>query len=151
MYYLLGTQIIIDVARGTDNPAARWLRGMDGVILNRDIKVSTMSWASIEIEFQSSLRTPGPRSSTLVVKYRTLKCVLPLSDEAVKIWVDHLQDNMDYADADGRMHRVGFEEKLILATAIAGFQDVPITLVARREAAHQQLQILGLKVEDPYQ
>ena len=83
-------------------------------------------------------------------KYRSLRSVLPISDQAIQIWVNHLQDDIQYSGADGTMRSVGLEEKLVLATAIAGFQDVPISLVAKREVAHTQLHVLGLKIEDPY-
>jgi hypothetical protein len=159
MYYLLGTQIIVDVARGTDNSAARWLVRMDRVITSRDIKVSTMSWAAIEIEFQNlarvseltrSQRVLRERIGRVFEKYRSLGSVLPVTDKAIQVWVKHLQDSIEYSDSAGTMRLIGFEEKLVLATAIAGWQDVPIVLVARHEVVHAHLRILGLEVRDPY-
>lgn len=75
---------------------------------------------------------------------------MPVSDKAVQIWVDYLQQDVEYFDIDGTARPVGLEEKLVLATAMAGFQDSQLTLVAREETAHRNLHILGLRVEDPY-
>lgn len=160
MYYLLGTQIIVDVARGIDSSAARWIMRMDGVISSRDIRVSTMSWAAIQIEFQNIEKSSGglnrmqrilqERIHRVFEKYRSLGSVLPVSDRAIQIWVRYLQDEIEYSDPKGVMHPVGLEEKLVLATAISGVHDVPITLVTRRETIHDQLRFLGLRIEDPY-
>jgi hypothetical protein len=160
MYYLLGTQVIIDIARGAENGAARWLKRADGKAQVQDIKVSTMSWAAIEIEFRNLSLQHGSltRSQTFLRQridrvfdqYRRLRSILPITDKAVQLWVDYLQDDLKYSDADGNPRSVGLEEKMVLATAMAGFQDIELILVAKREAVHSKFSFLGLKIEDPY-
>jgi predicted nucleic acid-binding protein len=160
MYYLLGTQVIIELARGTDNAAARWLKRMDKLISARDIRVSTMSWAAIEIEFMAMEKknrglTFGElnlreRITRVFSKYRGMGAILPIDDKAVQMWVKYFQEDVGYSDSTGAVLLVGLEEKLVLATAIAGFRDIPITLVARREAIHNEFRRAGLKIEDPY-
>lgn len=119
-----------------------------------------MSWAAIEIEFRNISKQLGvlTRNQTVLKqriqrvfeKYRALKSVLPVSDEAIRIWVDYLQEDVEYLDEDRIPRLVGLEEKMVLATAMAGFQDTQLTLVAKKETVHGNLHILGLRVEDPY-
>lgn len=160
MYYLLGTQVIVDISRGGDSPASRWLRSVDGVIRPRDIKVSSMSRAAIEIEFANLTRANGrlpsgpmllkPRIDGVFEQYQNRGSILPVSAAAVMIWAKYLQEEIKYTNPDGEMLSVGLEEKFILASALAGFEDVPITLVARREQAHTKFAPLGLTIVDPY-
>jgi len=79
-----------------------------------------------------------------------MDAVLPMTDAAIQIWVHYLQDDLQYMGPAGMMLPIGFEEKMVIATAIAGFQDVPISMVTRREVAHDHLRVVGLTIEDPY-
>lgn len=160
MYYLLGTEVIVEISRGIENPPTRWIRQLDQTFPTPNIVVSTLSWAAIELEFKKfEKQTNGLTHSFSVLRqrihgvferYRALRSVLPLDDRAVRVWVDHLQGEIKYSDPAGTLRPVPIEERMILATAIAGFQGTRITLVARKELVHHQLEIFGLVVEDPY-
>jgi hypothetical protein len=154
--FLLGSECLLELARGVDNPQRRWLRAsrVRGIVLP-DLAISAMSPALIARTFRMREQSAGTLDATMldlrercelmIQEHRIRGTILPVSDEAVSRW--RLMDSLElrYRRRDGTDYPMGIEEQLVLATAMAAH----LTLVDRRQPAHAVLAPPGLLIEDP--
>jgi hypothetical protein len=120
-------------------------------ITDRDLAISAMSLIILERLFAEGPLTPQrlalqDRCRTLAQEFRDRKAILPVTDQAVTAWLQVRALDLTYLHKDGRKEQAGFEEQLLLATALSR----RMTLVDRRQPAHLLLAPLGLLIEDPF-
>lgn len=84
----------------------------------------------------------------LITKFKAANQVLGASPEVINEWASLADKEIEYPYPVGSSSFIGFEEKLILATAICGNQGLSFILVDRRQPVHDEL---GIRVEDPWQ
>lgn len=162
MYYLLGTQVFLDLAKSSHGPTADWLAAATARGISRArVKISCMSWWSLQAALEQHRkehdgqlplkhRSLPERTENLFNYYEEADCILPVTYRATRILVNELAAPIFYTNDQGTEIRLEYPEKSILATAIAGHRGEQITLVDRHQAAHDALRLLGLTVEDPY-
>jgi hypothetical protein len=155
--YLVGTQCLFDLGLHDGGPVQRWFEAKSAQqgLFADDVVVSAFSVAAVRLHYR---RTP-PRNAAeathhgnldgLIRQFEVANQVVGASPAVVATWTDALAAVLiEYEHADGSRQRCGFEEKLVLATAICGNQGFPFVLIDRKQAVHADL---GIVVEDPWQ
>lgn len=160
MIYVLGTQFIVDLSRSADNKASDWIRSLSARNVTYDrVRVSCMSVLAIEQGLEAEKDKEGKLPVELLILkqrignvlhyYRERKLILPLHMDSVDLYLRYLMSDIIY-DNSTSANPIPLEEKLVLASVIAGCEGQPATLVNPYHTAYDRLQkFLGLRVEDP--
>lgn len=148
---ILGTQCLVDVAKGDGNPAHAWydLQEQKGVQFG-DICISAFSIAQMKFFFAKN--PPGDADekaleanlNSLFSDFETAGAVIGCSPAAANYWADFLDEVVIY-DLPSP-HEVG-TEAIVIATVAAGHEGIPCRLVDLLQPIHKQLNI---SVYDPY-
>ena len=154
--YLIGTQCLFDLGLHDGGPVQRWFEAKSAQqgLFADDVLVSAFSAAVVRLHY----RRQPPRNAAEATHKSNLEGLLRQFEVANQVvgaspavgakWTDSLAElTIQYVYPDGARERYGFEEKLVLATAICGNQGFPFVLIDRRQAVHAQL---GIVVEDPW-
>jgi hypothetical protein len=155
--YLLGSQCLVDIAKGIDLAPQRWLRdagdrGIDG----SDIYISAVTPMILGANFEAAPKSPTNQRlrenvEKLVQRYVAANLVAPITKDIADEWGKILPLDLTHRQSSGVEKAYTFHEKLVFATAIAGIDGRAFTLVERRQKAHNDLAVMGLVIEDPYQ
>jgi hypothetical protein len=152
--YLLGTACLVDIARG-EGAAYEWYRGLEAQegLFAPNVEISAFSVAAIELQFEAEPpRTP--RESTLkqnlvalVSQFRIDGAIVGAAPDVIEYWSQRLNYDIPYPEPGFPDDVLGFEEKLVLATAKVGNEGRGYILVDRKRPVHDDLELL---VHDPY-
>ena len=155
-YHLLGTGCLLDIARLNQGPAHRWYlsRAAQQGLFPDDIVISAFSVAQIEAHFRANPpETPAESQleenvSRLIKQFALDDAIVGASPSVIEYWSRHLNFAIPYPTQKFPDDMLGFEEKLVLATAKKGNEGRGYILVDYKRDIHDQLQLL---VHDPYQ
>jgi hypothetical protein len=152
--YLLGTACLVDIARG-EGPAYEWYRGLEEQegLFAPNIEISAFSVAAIELQFATE-PPATTRESTLrqnlvglISQFRIDDAIVGATPAVIEYWTQYLNYAIPYPSPGFPDDVLGFEEKLVLATAKAGNDGRGYILVDRKRPVHDELELL---VHDPY-
>jgi len=154
--YLLGSQCLVDIAKSTGLAPEQWFRtvesrGVDG----RDVYISAVTPMILTSAFDRATQLPAlaairGNSDTLITRFVRAGQMAPITKEIADRWGELPEFDLTYETANGEIKCYPFQQKLVLATAIEGLDGRPFTLVDKRQKAHQDLESLGLVLEDPH-
>ncbi len=153
--YLLGTQCLFDLGRNDGGPLQQWFEGLPpqrGLFVE-DVALSAFSVAIIRRHFslhrprRTAERTLQENLETLIERFRTAECIVGASSAVVSAWSRFRDEEILYHLPDGSVQACGFEEKLVLATALCGNGGRSFILLHRNQTAFAEL---GIAVQDPY-
>jgi hypothetical protein len=150
--FVLGTQCLLDIAKKDGNKAQQWYDALAGRGVHfGDVCISAFSVAVVRFFFDDNPpSTPADRQlktnvNHLIDLFKTAGAVIGCSTEAIYYWADNLGNGVQY-DQPPPAKDIGVET-LLLATLTVAHPSTQYTLVDRRQAVHQQLNIT---VHDPY-
>lgn len=154
--YLLGTQSLFDLGLFNDGPVQKWFeaKAAQRGLFTDDVVISAFSAAVVQIHFQRNRPiTPdeakhGENLDTLIKRFGEADQIVGASPEVIAKWAELSALQLIYLCPDGSTRPCGFEEKLVLATAICGENRRPFTLIDRTQQVHLDL---GIRIEDPWQ
>ena len=152
--YLLGTACLVDIARG-EGPAYEWYRGLEAQegLFVPNVEISAFSVAAIELQYAAEPPTTTRESTLkqnlvgLINQFRIDSAIVGATPTVVEYWTQYLNYDSPYPAPGFPDDVLGFEEKLVLATAKAGNDGRGSILVDRRRPVHDELEQL---VHDPY-
>lgn len=153
--YLLGTQCLFDLGRNDGGALQQWFEGLapQRGLFVEDIALSAFSVAIIRRHFSlQRRRTTAERVlqenlDALIERFWTANQIVGASALVVHAWTRFRDEEILYRFPDGSVQACGFEEKLVLATALCGNSGRSFILLDRKQAAFAEL---GLAVQDPY-
>ena len=156
--FLLGTQTFVDLAKTDESQPRKWLDNAYDTrgVIDTDTAISSATSVSVHRHFldlqargemDARLLTLQTRCARYEQAFRERGNILPIDDDVVLAWKQNARLDLRYVGPDGKPYTIGLEEQLLIATAIAR----RLTLLNRRQPAHQDLAFLGLLVEDPYE
>lgn len=154
--YLLGSQCVLDIAKRIGCPPEQWFLATDKRGINaRDVYISAVTPMILASAFARVEQTPDiaairANSDKLITRFDRAGRIAPVTKEIADRWGELLEFDLTYETADGETKLYRFHQKLVLATAIEGLDGRPFTLVDKRQKAHQDLESLGLVLEDPH-
>jgi len=154
--YLLGTQCVVDLARGANLPPERWLKSLDPKqVVASDIRISVVTPMILTATFAAQEQTPFVAAlkqacESLLRRFVLGKRMVPVSKEIADRWGTLLPFTLTYLNIDNQPADYDFRERLIMATAIEGVDGLPFTLVDRTQPGHTALKPIGLQLLDPY-
>ena len=152
--FLLGTACVVDIARG-EGPAYEWYRALEAQegLFVPNVEISAFSAAAIELQYAAE-PPQTTRESTLkqnvaalISQFRIDNAIVGATPEVIEYWSKYLNYDIPYPLPDFPDELLGFEEKLVLATAKAGNEGRGYILVDRKRPVHDELELL---VHDPY-
>lgn len=152
--YLLGTACLVDIARG-EGPAHAWysrLEEQEGLFVPH-VEISAFSVAAIELQYEAEPPTTTRESTLkqnvveLINQFRLDGAVVGATPAVVEYWTQYLNAEISYPSPGFPDDVLGFEEKLVLATAKVGNEGRGYILVDRKRPVHDELELL---VHDPY-
>lgn len=153
--YLLGTQCLFDLGRNDGGALQQWFEGLPpqrGLFVE-DISLSAFSVSIIRRHFslnppaRTAERTLHDNLETLIERFQTAGQVIGASPAVVDAWSRLRDEDIVYELPGGRSQRCGFEEKLVLATALCGNSGRSFILLDRSQSAFAEL---GIAVQNPY-
>ena len=151
--FVLGTSTFVEMAATDESGPRAWLdrayetRGITDI----EIAISAATLIAVERHFDAqanpdeTARVLKERCDQLAQEFRDRNAILPVDDATVGAWRWFAGMALFYVSRKGRRYDLGLEERLVLATAIAG----RLTLLDRPQPAHGVLAAWGLRVEDP--
>lgn len=154
--YLLGTQCLFDLGRNDGSPLQQWFEGLPpqrGLFVE-DVMLSAFSVSIIRRHFsthpprRTAERTLQDNLEALIERFDTAAQVVGASSAVVSAWSRFRDEDILYHLPDGKVQRCGFEEKLVLATALCGNSGRSFILLDRSQPAFAEL---GIAAQDPYQ
>src|SRR5580658_4430930 len=141
-HYLLGSQCLLDIAKGIGQPPQVWLqsageRGIDGA----DIYISAVTPMILAATFDAAAQSPvnqrlRDNAERLVQRYVQQNQVAPVTKEIADQWGKLLPLDLTHGESSGIVKLYRYPEKLVFATAIVGIGGRAFTLVDRRQQAH---------------
>ena len=152
--YLLGTACLLDIARN-EGRAYDWYHGLEEQegIFSADVEISAFSIACIELHYVEE-PPQSARESTLkqnvwilINQFRIEDAIVGATPDVIEYWSRYLNHNILYPSPEYPDDTLGFEEKLVLATAKVGNDGRGYILVDRKRDVHAELELL---VHDPY-
>jgi hypothetical protein len=153
--YLLGTQCLFDLGRNDGGALQRWFEGQapQRGLFVEDIALSAFSVAIIERHFalnppaKPAERTLRDNLTVLIERFWTADHIVGASAGVIKAWMRFRDDPIRYGFPDGSVQRCGFEEKLVLATAMCGNNGRSFILLDHAQTVFADL---GIAFQDPY-
>jgi hypothetical protein len=154
-YYLLGTGCLLDIARYNHGPAHKWFlsRAAQHGLFPDDVVISAFSVAQIEALFRANPPSTPAESQLAENAFQLIKqfalddAIVGATKNVIDYWSRHLNFPIPYPTPKYPDDMLGFEEKLVLATAKEGNEGRGYILVDHKRDIHDQL---GLLVHDPY-
>ena len=152
--FLLGTACLLDIARH-EGRAYDWYRGLEAQegIFAANVEISAFSVACIELQYAAE-PPQSTRESTLrqnvgilIHQFRIEDAIVGATPEVIEYWIKYLNYDIPYPSPGYPDDTLGFEEKLVLATAKVGNDGRGYILVDRTRPIHAELELL---VHDPY-
>lgn len=164
--YLLSSRTVLDVVQRKRQPGEVWLSRAVKThgLIARDVCIAAATPMSVRRELDRRIAgwkadRPDPHftlddlhlmrrnGDVLFRDFAGDDRLVPMTAAIADRWGDLLDQSIEYADADGAPYGIGSVQKLEIATAIVGRNDIPYAYVER---AHPSLaRINGLVVEDP--
>lgn len=152
--YLLGTACLLDIARN-EGPAYDWYRGLEAQegIFAANVEISAFSVACIELQYAEappqSMRESVLKQNVgiLINQFRMEDAIVGTAPDVVEYWSRYLNGDIPYPSPGYPDDVLGFEEKLVLATAKVGNEGRGYILVDRWRRVHEELELI---VHDPY-
>ena len=152
--FLLGTACLLDIAR-REGPAYDWYRGLEEQegIFYPEVVISAFSVVCLQTQFAEE-PPQTPRESvlkanvdTLISQFRLADAIVGADPDVIQYWAENLNYDISYPSPGYPEDKLGFEEKLVLATAVVGNEGRGYILVDRRRDVHADLPLL---LHDPY-
>lgn len=154
--YLFGTQCLFDLGLYDGGPVQRWFeaRSAQQGLFADDVAICAFSAAVIHLHYRRNPPADAAEATHmtnlegLIKQFEVANQVVGASPAVVAKWAATLAAlPIEYEYPDGSRQRCGFEEKLVLATALCGNHGFPYILIDRKQPVHDQL---GIQVEDPW-
>lgn len=164
--YLLSSRTFLDIIQHKEQPGETWLTAAASQhgVMARDLCISAVTPMAVRRELARRIAlikagTPDPdfshddliqmnrNAETLFRDYGGEDRIVPMTASIATRWGDLLDQKIEYLDANGTPYAIGSVQKLEIATAIVGRNDIPYVYVERGQKAHAGLN--GLVVEDP--
>ena len=121
-----------------NSPPWKWVWTGNSHINARGIVISTATVQLVQHEVRALTADPLQEERALALKhglevvlaiFRDKKCVLPIRDDIAAFADQHLTQVISYLRPAGGIAQIGILEKIVIATAIRGFNDQPIWLI----------------------
>lgn len=164
--YLLSSRTVLDVIQHKGQPGEVWLAAaasQRGVIA-RDLCISAVTPMAVRRELEQRIArikagTPDPdflhddliqmgrNADTLFRDYGSEDRIVPMTASIATRWGDLLDQKIEYLSPQGEIYAIGSVQKLEIATAIIGRNDISYDYVEREQEVHANLN--GLVVTDP--
>ena len=153
--YLLGTQCLFDLGRNDGGALQQWFEGQapQRGLFVEDIALSAFSVSIIARHFalkppaNTAERTLQDNLAILIKRFGTANQIVGASPAVIEAWTRFRDDPITYRLPDGETQRCGWDEKLVLATAMCGNNGRSFTLLDRTQTTFTDLNIA---FQDPY-
>jgi len=164
--YLLSSRTVLDIIQRKGEPGEAWLAAAAAQrdVIARDLCISAVTPMAVRRELNRRIAliqagTPDPdfshddliqmgrNAEALFREYGAEDRIVPMTASIATRWGELLDQKINYVDSEDREYPIGSVQKLEIATAIVGRNDIPYVYVEREQKAHAGLN--GLVVEDP--
>lgn len=163
--YLLSSRTVLDIIQRKGRAGELWLSAAVGQrgLISRDVCISAVTPMAVRRELKRRIELlkggaadPDFSLDDLLVMTRNAetffrdyggdKRVVAMTASIAERWGDLLEQSILFSDSDGSIYPIGSVQKLEIATAIVGRDDIPFAYVERAQKA--LVGINGLVLED---